>query len=69
MRMHHLDDFEPGCRFRYQGRTLVVRAATASIVVAVPAHIRGEPDNSEDCTCIARAELQQSDVLDEECAR
>jgi hypothetical protein len=39
------------------------------MVVAVPAHIRGEPDNSEDCTCIARTELQQSEVLDEECAQ
>jgi hypothetical protein len=67
--MAYLGDFQPGCRFRYQGRTLIVRAATASMVVAVPAHIRGEPDNSEDCTCIARTELQQSEVLDEECAQ
>lgn len=61
--MDHFSDFEPGCRFRHQGRTLVVRAATASIVVAVPAQILGEPDNFEDCACIAKIELQQSDVL------
>ncbi len=65
----NLGDFEPGCRFRYQGRTLVVRAATTSMVVAVPAQIRGEPDNFDDCLCIARTELHQSDVLYEECAR
>ncbi len=61
--MNHRGDFEPGCRFRYQGRTLVVRAATTSIVVAVPAQVKGEPDDSNDCMCIARAELQESDVL------
>ena len=63
--MDHLELFEPGCRFRYQGRTLVVRAVTTSMVVAVPAQIRGEPDNLDDCMCIDRAELQQSDVLRE----
>jgi len=63
--MYRLGDFEPGCRFRYQGRTLVVRAATTAMVVAVPAQIRGEPDKCDDCICIARTELQQSDVLHE----
>lgn len=61
--MDRLGDFEPGCRFRYQGRTLVVRAASTSIVVAVPAQIRGEPERFDDCLCIERTELRESDVL------
>lgn len=56
-------DFEPGRHFRYLGRTLVVRAVSASMVVAVPAQIRGEPDRSDDCMCIDRAELQLSDLV------
>jgi len=63
--MDHFGDFKPGCRFRHQGRTLVVRAATTSMVVAVPAQILGEPDNFDDCLCIARTELHQSDLLQE----
>ena len=63
--MDHFGDFEPGCRFRYQGQTLVVRAVTTSIVVAVPDQIRGEPDSLEDCMCIDRSELRLSDLLRE----
>ena len=61
--MDNSRDFEPGCRFRYQGRTLVVRAVTTSMVVAVPTQIRGEPDTFDDCMCIERTELQRSDLL------
>ncbi len=62
MRMSDNGIFGPGCRFRYQGRDLVVRAVTTSMVVAVPSHLRGEPDHAKDCICIARSELQQADA-------
>ena len=61
--MDEYSAFGPGCQIRYQGRVLVVRAATTSIVVAVPSQIRGEPDRSTDCICIDRSELRESDVI------